>query len=136
MVVDVAYESSGAFLLAVSDGSIASAVRCYRVTLAVDKARCKMSCVPTAGFYVKGYMEQLLQDSPTSRITNLQFVSRESGDKLIVGVGDNSISHVELWSLQNMPITLHRRFGTSPMMSDVRMARWTMGWWFMVVTAV
>lgn len=122
-VADVSFDSSGAVMVAVSDGSIASAVRCYKVSLTADKSACLINCEPMAGFYVKGYMEKLLRESTTSRITNLQFVSRESGDKLIVAVGDTNISHVELWTLQNTPIVLHGRFG-SPMMGEVRSTRW------------
>ena len=123
-VADVAYDSSGGLILAVSDGSIMSAVRCYKITVMAERSAYNISCEPMAGLYVKGYMEKVLRDSTTSRITNLQFVSKDSGEKLIVGVGDVNTSHVELWALQNTPIALHRRFGT-PRLLDVKTTHWT-----------
>ena len=97
---DITRDSSGDLLVAVSDGALSTAIRCYRVSLKLDKETCVISSAPTASFYIKCHAEGG-QMASSARVTHVEFLSSEAGDALIVGAGDAENSHVELWTLTN-----------------------------------
>ena len=112
----IAHDPSGDILVAVSDGTLSTAIKCYRVTLKSDKDSCSISCKPTASFYAKCHTETGFRESSSSRVTHVQFLSSESGETLIIGAGDTNMSHVELWSLTNQ---MAGKLVPPPMMSCI-----------------
>ena len=72
-----------------------------------------LSSHPSASFFAKSQMDTSLRSSTSSRVTHLNFLPTEDSKNLVVGVGDNSNSHVELWMLNNQSISLHRLYQVS-----------------------
>lgn len=107
-VADIAFSNKGDILVATSDGSVTSAILCYKISLQLDGDNCTILCTPMTSFYARCHLLLALRESPTAHITHVRYMHQESGDVLIVSAGDTNVSHVELWNLTASPVAVHR----------------------------
>ena len=73
-VADVAFTPEGDILAATSDGSLTSAVQCYRVTLRRDDASCSIACRSATGLYARAHLDTALRESASARITHIKYM--------------------------------------------------------------
>jgi hypothetical protein len=115
-VADIAFDSCGGILIVTSDGSLSSPVQCHHIELKrcstdVNQSSCTIIISPVASFFMRCHTELSMTDSSTTRVTHVRYVDRNGdGRTLLVGAGDQSGSHIELWQLTNRQVMLHRFF--------------------------
>jgi len=110
-VADIAFDSDGSILVAISDGLITTPLQCYRVELqrhADAGDTCHITCSAIAGFFLRCHTEPTALELTATRVTHVRFVKSETGFALLVCAGCLTGSHVELWQLDYQSVPLHR----------------------------
>jgi len=112
-VADIAFDPNGSILVVTSDGSLSSPIQCHRIELKrslsdICFSSCTIVCSPVASFFMQCHTDV------SARVTHVCYVDRNGdGHTLLVGAGDQTGSHIELWQLNNQLFMLHRFFQPS-----------------------
>lgn len=118
-VADIAFDPTGGILVVTSDGSLSSPIRCHRIELKrnlnelnVSSSCCVVTSSPVASFFMRCHTDvSAVSDSSSIRVTHVRYVDRNGdGHTLLVGAGDQTSSHIELWQLTARQVMLHRYF--------------------------
>uniref|UniRef100_T1IRP9 Mediator of RNA polymerase II transcription subunit 16 n=1 Tax=Strigamia maritima TaxID=126957 RepID=T1IRP9_STRMM len=137
-VVDLCYGKNGDFLIAASDGSMCSAVHCYKVTLKIQQNdsrsaqsdgksfqdKCVISSQSLPGFYPSCFNTNASERSADKKITHLRFVVREAADAVVVCASGNAGSIIELWELREKQIILNKMFLNTSTDNKLKTVSW------------
>ncbi|XP_046480367.1 mediator of RNA polymerase II transcription subunit 16 isoform X1 [Neodiprion pinetum] len=105
--VDICYGKNGHYLVAVSSGSVALPIRCYRVSVRKSDEKCYITSQALPSFFLH---DSVIQDNMYTKVTHLKFVVREDADSLIVAANGDNGGLVEVWELREKSQTVHKLF--------------------------
>jgi len=107
-VADLAFSSKGKVIVVANDGEQCSAVQFYRVSLSGGPDDCQITSDPLPCLFPHSHSE--IDDYPEYHVNNIQFLSRNSGEALIVCTTGPSGSCIKRWEMKKEIIQLHERF--------------------------
>ena len=114
-LADIAFNYDGTITVASTDGLLLSPILCSQVSLQLKDNECVISVKSCPSFCLNSQTDSSFIVDQT-KITHLQFLSRESDNNLLVGVGDKMRSRIELWQISSQKVFVHRHF--VPNLSD------------------
>ncbi|XP_015110884.1 mediator of RNA polymerase II transcription subunit 16 [Diachasma alloeum] len=104
--VDLCYGKNGHFLVAVSSGTTAFPIRCYRVLVTKKDDKCSIKSLALPSFFLQ---DGQLRENCTD-ITHLKFVVREDADSLVVAASGEGEGFVDVWELREKTQPVHKLF--------------------------
>lgn len=107
-VADLAFSSKGKVIVVANDGELCSAVQFYRVSLSGGPDDCQITSDPLPCLFPHSHSE--LDDYAEYHVNNIQFLSRHSGEALIVCTTGPFGSCIKRWEMKKEIIQLHERF--------------------------
>ncbi|XP_020707850.2 mediator of RNA polymerase II transcription subunit 16 isoform X1 [Athalia rosae] len=105
--VDICYGKNGHYLVAVSSGSVALPVRCYRVSVRRTDDKCHITSQALPSFFLH---DGVVKDNTFSKVTHLKFAVREDADSLVIAANGDNGGLVEVWELREKSQTVHKLF--------------------------
>ncbi|XP_017783710.1 PREDICTED: mediator of RNA polymerase II transcription subunit 16 isoform X2 [Nicrophorus vespilloides] len=109
---DICYGKNGHFLLAVSSGDISMPIQCYKVSVRKSEDKCVITSETLPSFFLSEgskevIMEVFLKDRRYADLLNLNWVMKEDADSLVVAVGNDSGSCLQVWELREKALPVH-----------------------------
>uniref|UniRef100_A0A1B6EV13 Mediator of RNA polymerase II transcription subunit 16 n=1 Tax=Cuerna arida TaxID=1464854 RepID=A0A1B6EV13_9HEMI len=105
--VDICYGKNGQYLVAVSSGSVHMPIQCFRVSVKRIDDKLSISSQALPSFFM---LACTCTDHTYHTVTQLKFVVREDADTLVVAANGDSGALIEIWELQEKPLTIHKLF--------------------------
>ncbi|KAK2573990.1 Mediator of RNA polymerase II transcription subunit 16 [Acropora cervicornis] len=106
-VADLAFTTMGKVIAVANDGEIRSAVQFYRVSLPGGPDGCQILSDPLPCLFAHSHTEQ---DFSEYYVSNLQFVSKNSGEAILVCTTGKNGSCIKRWEMKKGKIQVHERF--------------------------
>lgn len=106
-VADLAFTSKGKVIVVANDGELCSAVQFYRVSLSGGPDGCRILSDPLPCLFPHSHSEQ---DFSEYRVNNVQFLSKNSGEAILVCTTGKAGSCIKRWEMKKGKIHLHERF--------------------------
>ncbi|XP_078363146.1 mediator of RNA polymerase II transcription subunit 16-like isoform X2 [Oculina patagonica] len=107
-VADLAFSSKGKVIVVANDGELCSAVQFYRVSLSGGPDDCQILSDPLPCLFPHSHSE--LEDYAEYHVNNIQFLSKHSGEALLVCTTGPFGSCIKRWEMKKEVIQLHERF--------------------------
>lgn len=127
-VADLAFTNKGKVIVVANDGELCSAVQFYRVSLSGGPDGCQIVSDPLPCLFPHSHSEQ---DFAEYRVNNIQFLSKNSGEALLVCTTGKSGSCIKRWEMKKGEKQIHERFQQKtpghlhPSMSNYGVYEWT-----------
>ncbi|KAG8241905.1 Mediator of RNA polymerase II transcription subunit 16 [Homalodisca vitripennis] len=99
--------TDGQYLVAVSSGSVHMPIQCFRVSVKRIDDKLSISSQALPSFFMLACTST---DHSYHTVTQLKFVVREDADTLVVAANGDSGALIEIWELQEKPLTIHKLF--------------------------
>ncbi|XP_054283899.1 mediator of RNA polymerase II transcription subunit 16-like [Macrosteles quadrilineatus] len=105
--VDICYGKNGQYLVAASSGSVNMPIQCFRVSVkrVEDKLTINSQALPS--FFMLAHASS---DNMYHTVSQVKFVVREDADTLVVAANGDSGALIEIWELQEKPLSIHKLF--------------------------
>lgn len=106
-VADLAFTNKGKVIVVANDGELCSAVQFYRFSLSGGPDGCQITSDPLPCLFPHSHSEQ---DFAEYRVSNIQFLSKNSGEGVLVCTFGKSGSCVKRWEMKKSEKQIHERF--------------------------
>ncbi|XP_044738530.1 mediator of RNA polymerase II transcription subunit 16 [Chrysoperla carnea] len=118
--VDICYGKNGHFLIAVSGGSVAHPIQCYRVSVAKVDDNCIITSQALPSFFISVINNESLN------VTHLRWVTREDADSLVVGAVNNTMNNsvLQVWELHETDLPVHHLLGSGTETPSFKTVLW------------
>ncbi|KAJ7387116.1 Mediator of RNA polymerase II transcription subunit 16 [Desmophyllum pertusum] len=107
-VADLAFSTKGKVIVVANDGELCSAVQFFRVSLSGGPDDCQILSDPLPCLFPHSHSE--LDDCAEYHVNNIQFLSKHSGEALLVCTTGPFGTSIRRWEMKKGIIQLHERF--------------------------
>lgn len=127
-VADLAFTNMGKVIVVANDGESCSAVQFYRVSLSGIPDGCQILSDPLPCLFPHSHTEQ---DFAEYHVNNLQFMSKNSGEAILVCTTGKNGSCIKRWEMKKGKVQVHERFQQEiashlhPYMTNYSVYEWT-----------